>query len=156
MVRERTFMSDEVWRAILYKYIAPYKNINTYSPPTFIPHKDGEGLLNKLLPDRLRELSIACPDMKIDIYSHGLMLPKWRDRGQDFFEFLATLPNQVRYMMSYHPRNHDNSVNDYRPVVEYLRGVLSNPPRNVEFITVSHKSKCVPEEVHEDWRALWS
>jgi hypothetical protein len=93
--------------------------------------------------------------MNIDIYSNGVLLPKWRDRGQDFFAFLATLPNKVRYMMSYHPFNHDWSKNDYAPVVEYMRGVLRDPPRNVEFITVSHKSKWVSQEVQEAWKSLW-
>src|SRR5438105_2711607 len=106
MERQRAFMSDEVFGAILNRYIVPYKHVNAFCPPTFIGHKDGEPLLNKRLPDRLRALAAVAPDMKIDIYSHGLMLPKWRDRGQDFFEFLATLPNRVRYMMSFHPRNH--------------------------------------------------
>ena len=149
-------MSDEVWSAILHKYIVPYQNINSFCPPTFIGHKDGEPLLNKRLPDRLRDLSTATPYMNIDIYSHGLMLPKWRDRGQDFFEFLATLPNHVRYLMSYHPRNHDDSVNDYSEIVPYLKEVLRLPPPNVEFITVSHKSRWVSPEMQEAWRATWA
>lgn len=156
MQRERKFMSDEVWSKILNDYIVPYWHTNSYTPPTFIGHKDGEPLLNKRLPDRLRDLAQALPDMKIDIYSHGLMLPKWRDRGQDFIQFLASLPNRVRYMMSYHPYNHDGSINDYSPVVEYLAKVLQNPPPNVEFITVSHKSKWVPEEMQDVWSLTWA
>lgn len=156
MVRERSFMSDEVWDTILNSYIVPYKNVNNFSPPTFIPHKDGEPLLNKKFPDHLRSLSVVAPDMKIDIYSHGLMLPSLAKRGADLFEFLASLPNQVRYMMSYHPRNHDDTINDYESaVVPYLRGVLRNPPRNVEFITVSHKSKWVSEEMQDAWVSTW-
>ena len=148
-------MNNVVWDTILNSYIVPYKTVNSFSPPTFIPHKDGEPLLNKQLPSRLLDIGRAAPDMKIDIYSHGLMLPKWRDRGQDFFEFLATLPNQVRYMMSYHPYNHDNTENDYSEVVSYLYNVLRNPPKNVEFITVSHKSKWVSEAEQESWRLTW-
>lgn len=155
MERARAFMSDEVFEAVLNLYIVPYKHINAFCPPTFIGHKDGEPLLNKQLPRRLRQLADAAPDMKIDIYSHGLMLPKWRDRGQDFFEFLATLPNRVRYMMSYHPFNHDYSKNDYTATVAYLRGVLHNPPPNVEFITVSHKSKWVSDADQIAWRTRW-
>lgn len=149
-------MSDEVWDRILHAYIVPYQRVNAFCPPTFIGHKDGEPLLNKRLPDRLRDLAAVCPDMNIDIYSHGLMLPKWRDRGQDFIDFLGTLPNKVRYMMSYHPRNHDDSINDYSKVVEYLSHVLIAPPPNVEFITVSHKSKWVTEEMQESWRLIWT
>ena len=94
--------------------------------------------------------------MHVDIYSHGLMLPKWRDRGQDFFDLLARLPNRVRYMMSYHPRNHDDSVNDYYEVVRYLSGILLDPPANVEFVTVSHRSRWVSEDMQESWRLTWA
>lgn len=149
-------MSDEVWDVLLHQYVIPYRDHNSFCPPTFIGHKDGEPLLNKRLPDRLRDLAAVAPDMKVDIYSHGLMLPKWRDRGQDFVQFLASLPNRVRYMMSYHPVNHDYSVNDYGPTVAYLREVLRDPPPNVEFITVSHKSKWVDDEVQEMWRRTWA
>lgn len=145
-------MSDEVFDKILNDYIVPYRHLNAFCPPTFIGHKDGEPLLNKKLPDRLRAVPT---DMKIDIYSHGLMLPKWRDRGNDFIDFLGKLPNNVRYMMSYHPRNHDDSVNDYGPVVDYLKTKLQSPPSNVEFISVSHKSKWVSEEMQLAWKATW-
>lgn len=146
-------MSDEVFDKILNSYIIPYRHVNAFCPPTFIGHKDGEPLLNKKLPQRLRALP---PDMKIDIYSHGLMLPKWRDRGQDFIDFLGSLPNNVRYMMSYHPRNHDDSINDYTQVIRYLKQVLENPPPNVEFISVSHKSKWVSEEMQIAWQREWA
>ena len=155
MERRRTFMSDKVFDTILHKYVVPYRHVNSFCPPTFIGHKDGEPLLNKAFPDRLRSLAAVAPDMKIDVYSHGLMLPKWRERGQDIFEFFATLPNNVRYMMSYHPHNHDDSMNDYVPVVVYLKEVLRDPPRNVEFITVSHKSKWTTEETQLAWRETW-
>lgn len=156
MERNRAFMDNEVWEAILNKYVVPYRHVNSFCPPTFIGHKDGEPLLNKRLDSRLSDIAAVAPDMKIDIYSHGLLLPKWKERGQDFFEFLATLPNKVRYMMSYHPYNHDNSVNDYRETVKYLKTVLQNPPSNVEFITVSHESKWVPKEVQDGWRYTWA
>lgn len=155
MERERHFMNDEVWKTILHKYIVPYKDINSYSPPTFIGHKDGEPLLNKKLPDRLYDLAVFVPDMVIDIYSHGLMLPKWNHRGQDFFEFLSCLPNRVRYMMSHHPKNYDYTVNDYGSTISYLKKVLCNPPKNVEFITVTHQSKWVSEETQENWKKTW-
>lgn len=155
MERERKFMNDEVWETILHKYIVPYRFHNQFCPPTFIGHKDGEPLLNKGLPGRLLSLAAVAPDMKIDIYSHGLLLPRWADRDKDFFEFLSRLPNNVRYMMSYHPRNHDNSVNDYSATIEYMRDVLRNPPKNVEFITVSHKSKWVSEDMQQAWKQCW-
>jgi hypothetical protein len=156
MERKRVLMSDTVWANILNHYIAPYKDHNRFCTPTFIAHKDGEPLLNKALPSRLRDVARAAPDMNIDIYSHGLLLPIWRKRGEDFIGFLATLPNHVRYLMSYHPFNHDGSYNDYSETIKYLQGVLRDPPRNVEFITVSHKSKWVSQETQETWRAMWA
>ena len=155
MERKQEFMSDEVWQAILNSYIVPYRYVNAFCPPTFIGHKDTEPLIDKKLPMRLRDLANVAPDMKIDIYSNGVLLPKWHARGQDFMEFLATLPNRVRYMMSYHPHNHDDSVNDYTQTIEYMRDILRNPPRNVEFITVSHRSRWVSEGMQEAWRRTW-
>ena len=152
MERKKEFMSDEVWKTILNEYIIPYRHINTFSPPTFVGHKDTEPLIDKTLPTKLRSLP---SDMKIDIYSNGVLLPKWHDRGQDFINFLASLPNQVRFMMSDHPFNYDYSVNDYGPTVKYLLDVLRNPPPNVEFITVSHKSKWVDEELQDAWKMMW-
>ncbi len=58
--------------------------------------------------------------------------------------------------MSYHPKNRDWSDNDYSEVIPYLRGILQNPPSNVEFITVSHRSEWVSAEVQEAWRVAWS
>lgn len=157
MERQRAFMADDVWDTILHRYIVPYRHINSFCPPTFIGHKDGEPLLNKRLPDRLRDLAVVAPDMKVDIYSHGLMLPKWRDRGRDFIEFLASLPMQVRYMMSFHPVNHDNTLNNYADTVTYLKEVLRHKkPPNVEFITVSHKSKWVTEDMQQSWQDVWT
>lgn len=155
MKRKQEFMSDEVWQAILNRYLVPYRHLNAFCPPTFIGHKDTEPLIDKKLPSRLRDLANVAPDMKIDIYSNGVLLPKWRERGADFMEFLATLPNKVRYMMSYHPHNHDDSVNDYAATIAYLKDVLRNPPANVEFITVSHQSKWTSPEVQNAWSETW-
>lgn len=156
MERKRGFMKDDVWERILHEYIVPYKHVNSdRCPPTFIPHKDGEPLLNNSLQSRLNDIARSVPDMKIDIYSHGLMLPRLAKQGRDFMQFLATLPNRVRYMMSYHPYNHDNTENDYTNVVQYMQEILKNPPPNVEFITVSHKSKWVSEEMQQAWKRTW-
>jgi sulfatase maturation enzyme AslB (radical SAM superfamily) len=159
MARRREFMSNDVWDAILYLYIVPYRRANiagTLCPPTFIGHKDDEPLIDRKFPARLRDISNYTPDMKIDIYSNGVLLPAWAERGQDFIQFLSTLSSRVRFMMSYHPRNHDGSANDYGPVVKYLSEVLLDPPPNVEFITVSHKSRWVSPEMQEGWRRTWA
>lgn len=155
MERKKEFMSNIVWEHVLFDYIVPYKDMNRFCTPTFIGHKDSEPLLDKKLPDRLRDLSAAAPDMNIDIYSNGVLLPRWRDRGEDFMEFLASLPNKCRYLMSFHPHNRDGSANTYSETMLYLREVLRNPPRNVEFITVSHKSKWVTEAMQELWKRWW-
>lgn len=153
MQRKRRFMPDETWEAILNLYIVPYRHINSQTPPTAIFHKDSETLLDRKLPWRLRSLP---PDMTIDIYSNGVLLPALAKRGEDFVELLASLPNRCRLMLSYHPNNHDWSNNDYGPMVAYLKEVLRNrKPSNVEFITVSHKSTWVTEEVQESWRQVW-
>lgn len=152
MQRERQFMSDEVWETILHHYIVPYRHHNEHCPPTFIGHKDSEPLLDRKLPARLKSLP---PDMNIDVYSNGVLLPRLHDTGRDFIEFLASLPNRVRYLMSYHPRNHDGSENNYTDTVIYLRNVLRDPPSNVEFITVSHRSKWVNSDMQESWRQMW-
>lgn len=156
MRREKQFMRDEVWEKILHEYVVPFRHVNAHCPPTFIGHKDTEPLIDRKLPDRLRSLAAVAPDMNIDIYSNGILLPKWRDRGEDFLDFIGSLPNRVRYLMSYHPRNHDDTVNDYTEAIRYLADALVNrKPPNVEFITVSHKSPWVTEAMQEAWRILW-
>ena len=155
MKRKREFMSDEVWQTILARYIVPYRYVNLHCPPTFIAHKDSEPLLDRKLKKRLQDLSTAAPDMNIDIYSNGVLLPAWNKRGEDFLAFLASLPNRCRYLMSFHPFNHDGSANDYTQTIMYLRDVLQYKPDNVEFITVSHKSKWVSESLQETWRRTW-
>ena len=154
MKRKREFMSDQVWDKILNQYVIPYRHVaNSDSPPTAIFHKDSETLLDRKLPGRLKALP---SDIKVDIYSNGVLLPAWRKRGEDFIELLASLPNKCRLLLSYHPRNHDNSANDYSGVIAYLREVLKDPPKNVEFITVSHKSKWVSEDMQLAWARCWS
>lgn len=156
MERPRQFMADRIWDTILNEYVVPFRHVNAFCPPTAILHKDSEPLLDKKLLDRMGDLGLACPDMHIDIYSNGVLLPAWAKRGKDFFDFVSTLPNRVRYLMSYHPFNHDNSVNDYSATIDYLKGVLRDPPRNVEFITVSHKSRWVSEQMQKAWVATWA
>lgn len=156
MQRKRQFMTDDVWEVILNDYIVPYKDTNRFCTPTFIGHKDSEPLIDRKLTERLRDLAALCPDMNIDVYSNGVLLPKLSEKGRDFFEFLAALPNRVRYLMSFHPYNHDGSGNNYSETIAYLQGVLRDPPRNVEFITVSHRSKWVSEAEQQAWNRTWA
>ena len=140
MKRKKEFMSDTVWHNILHHYMIPYHNENRFCPPTFIPHKDGEPLLVKNIQQRIKDVADHLPSMSISIYSHGLMLPILAKKGKDFIDFLSSISNPCRYLMSYHPYNHDGSVNDYSDVISYLRNVLENKPANVEFITVITRS----------------
>lgn len=157
MQRKRQHMPDDVWEAILHLYVAPYKEMNKFCPPTIILHKDSEPLIDRKLPQRLRDIAALVPDMKVDIYSNGVLLPKWRDRGQDIFDLISSLPNRFRYLMSYHPVNSDGTINDYNETALYLKDVLTHSrPSNVEFITTSHRSKHVSAEVQESWRLLWT
>lgn len=146
-------MTDEVWKVVLNQYIVPFRHLGTGAcPPTFIGHKDSEPLLDKKLFKYLWSLPV---DMNIDIYSNGLLLPKWAEQGRDVFENLAKLHNHCRFLLSYHPFNHDYSVNYYGHVVEYLHKVLRSKPPNVEVITVSHESKWVPQVMQNAWKAEW-
>ncbi len=152
-------MKREVWDTILHKYVVPYKNHNQHNdcPPTIIPHKDGEPLLNKQLPTLLRSIADADPTFKIDIYSHGLLLPKWAERGEDFIDFLGSLPNRSRLLLSFHFVNVDGSVNDYTKTTQYLRDLYSSSrqPPNVEFIMVSHLIRPMTRETLESWKDTW-
>lgn len=159
MARKRQFMEADVWTRILLDYVLPYKNHNKHNdcPPTVIPHKDGEPLLNKRLPQYLRWLADVDPDFKIDVYSHGLLLPKWRERGEDFVDFLGSLPNRSRLMVSFHFHNHDGKQNDYTDTTAYLRDlVLSRRvPGNVELIIVSHLIAPSTQAMLDEWKASW-
>lgn len=156
MKRERKMLSLEIWSKILNSYVVPYKNYNTHNdcPPTVIMHKDGEPLLNKNLPAMLQMVADVDQSLKIDIYSHGLLLPK----KPDFVPFLGRLPNQSRLMVSFHWHNHDGSKNDYTATTAYLRNlVLSGElPRNVELIIVSHLIAPSTQEILDAWKATWS
>lgn len=157
MERKREFMSGEVWCTILNRYIVPYRgmNLNAGHKPTFIGHKDSEPLLGKQLANQLSDLAAVAPEMNIDIYSNGVLLPKLAERGKDFLAFLGTLPNRCRYLMSYHPVNHDGSLNDYATTFAYMKEVLKRPPSNVEFIMVSHLASHTTREKMEEWRSTW-
>jgi MoaA/NifB/PqqE/SkfB family radical SAM enzyme len=155
MERKRQHMPPEIWDTILKKYVIPFKHHGgeRESPPTLIPHKDGEALLNKNFPAFLRSAADADPTFKIDIYSHGLLLP----RKPDFIPFLGSLPNKVRLMVSFHFYNHDGTKNDYAELTHYLRGLIdaAQIPRNVELIIVSHEIAPMTAELLAAWKADW-
>ena len=154
MKRPRQFMRDDVWQAILEQYIIPYYRHNCHNaPPTFIPHKDSEPLLDKKLLDRIVSLP---PEMKVDIYTNGVLFPVWKKRGINVIETLSFVPNKFRILLSYHPFNHDNSENDYTEVIAYLKHEMRVIPNNIEFISVSHQSRWVTPEMQDEWVNQWA
>lgn len=146
-------VSREVWDAILARYLVPFQQVNAHlNPPTLVPHKDGEPLLHKGLPELLKAASDAAPDIHIDIYSHGLLLPK----KPGFIDFLASLPNKVRLLVSFHFFNHDGSENDYQWTTLFLRDLLGKPlPPNLEVILASHLIPPMTRERLDEWKASW-
>jgi hypothetical protein len=153
MKRQRQFMPREVWDCILYRYVVPFRHVNAHlNPPTLIPHKDGEPLLNKQLPDLLRAASEVVPDMHIDIYSHGLLLPK----RPGFIDFLGSLPNKVRLLVSFHFYNHDGTLNDYADTTQFFKRLFAGPtPGNIEFIFASHLIPPMTTERLAEWKNGW-
>lgn len=153
MQRERTMMSLETFKVILERYVIPFKDINRRDcPPTLIMHKDGEPFLNKKLPEMLTMIGMADPTLKIDIYSHGLLLTKEK------LELLNTLPNKVRLLISFHFYNHDGSTNDYTKTTALLHEAFSGPTRryeNIEIILVSHLIRPMTPAMLEQWRSQW-
>jgi hypothetical protein len=155
MKRERKIMERRVWDTILYEYVVPFRHVNEHlNPPTLIPHKDGEPLLNKRLTEYLRAVADVVPDMKVALYTHGLLLPK----RPGFLDFLGSLPNQVQLLVSFHFYNHDGSVNDYTATTALLKAWLSRPklgPENIEFVFASHLVAPMTKEKLLAWKETW-
>lgn len=146
-------MTREVFDTILHKYVLPFKDFNRFCPPTVIPHKDGESTLHKEYDSFIKAISDADPTLKIDIYTHGLTLPK----KAGFLEFLGELPSQLRMLMSFHFFNGDGSANDYTATDALVRQYLDENrwPRNVELILTSHVVKPMTVERLAEWKATW-
>lgn len=150
------FMQPDVFETILRKYVVPYKRANGGDcPPTIIPHKDGEPLLNKnyrLFMEMVRDI---CPDMKVAIYTDGLLLPTFAKQGRDFIDFLGTLPMVFDVLVSFHFNNHDGTTNDYGPLTDYLKAKIRTRPHNVRFILASHLVAPMTRERLDEWKASW-
>ncbi len=154
MQRKREFMSMEVWDTILRDYVLPYKDVNSICPPTVIPHKDGEPLLNRKLPDMLKTISDLDSSLHVDIYSHGLLLPKLK---YDFIGMLASLRNKVRLLVSFHFHNFDGTKNDYAETVLYFVRLFEGGviPSNVELIFASHIVAPETQSTLDAWKESW-
>lgn len=146
-------MTREVFDTILHKYVVPYKDVNRFCPPTVIPHKDGESTLHKEYDAFIKSVSDADSSLKIDIYTHGLTLPK----KPGFLEFLGSLPSQLRMLMSFHFFNGDGSANDYTATEALVRKYLDENrwPSNVELILTSHLIRPMTVERLAEWKATW-
>jgi hypothetical protein len=153
MERRGRFMAREVFDTILHRYVLPFKDRNRFCPPTVILHKDGESTLHRDYDDFIRAISDADPGLKIDIYTHGLTLP----RKSGFLEFLGALPCRLRMLMSFHFYNGDGSANDYAATDALVRKYLDEGrwPRNVELILTSHVVRPMTIERLAEWKATW-
>ena len=153
MKRKRHLMSPEIWDTILRKYVVPYHRLNEHlGPPTLIPHKDGEPLLNKNLPSFLKSASDLLPELRINIYSHGLLLK------HSFLDFLWSLPNKVTLLISFHFHNHDGTYNDYKKTTDLLQTVFSGrkvTDQNVEFVLTSHLIAPMTSARLLEWKEMW-
>lgn len=161
MERPGAFMERRVFDTILSRYVLPYKlydstayfnNRNT-CPPTVILHKDGESTLHKEYDDFLAAVSRADPSLKIDIYTHGLTLPK----KPGFIEFLGSLPSRMRMLLTFHFFNGDGSRNDYVATDALLRKYLDEGrwPANVELILASHVVRPMTADLLAAWKSSW-
>lgn len=153
MKRQRHMMGFPVWDAIMRKYAVPYHRKNEHlGPPTLIPSKDGESLLNKQFPNFLSLAAELVPDMQIDVYTNGLQFPLLKF---NFLDFLGSLPNKCRLVVSFHFTNHDGSTNDYRATSAWLKKALRRKPANVEVVFLSHLIAPQTRERLSEWKESW-
>ena len=161
MDRGGSFMKKEVLETILHKYVLPFKdyqssaypNRDNNCPATVILHKDGESTLHKEYDAFVEMVSNLDSSLKIDIYTHGLTLP----RKPGFLEFLSSLPSRFRMLISFHFFNGDGSKNDYAATDALLREYLDNRhwPANVELILSSHVVRPMTLDMLATWKSSW-
>lgn len=146
MKRKRQFMSDAVFTRVL-EYVCRIpdeRRIKGY-PPTIITHKDGEPLLHPRFQQYIKEISDAQPDYRFNIYTNGIKLTK------EFVDFLESLPNETRLLISFHFYNESGSRNDYETVDKTLQDCLYEEHKKVEFIFTSHVTRFCTEEFLQEW-----
>ena len=142
MQRKREFMSTAVFDAILNQYIIPDK------PDTVILHKDGESLLNINIRYFMRAIDYVITT-KFDIYTNGLLLT------EDFVEFLSTLKNNVRILISFHFHGAGGKKVDYTNVSHVIERCMAKQYKNVEFVLVTHKIDSISMEELTVWEDKW-
>jgi organic radical activating enzyme len=146
MKRKRQFMDDNVFTRVL-EYICKMpdeRKIKGY-PPTIICHKDGEPLLHPRFEKYIKEISDAQPDYRFNIYTNGLKLTR------AFIDFLESLPNETRLLISYHFYNGNGELNDYTEVNYILNECFSKTFKKVEFILTSHVNRFCSNEFLTKW-----
>ncbi len=130
MKRKRQDMTIEIFDVILENYIKTMDGEN----PTVILHKDGEPLMNNNLENFIRRISEVRPDVKIDIYTNGILLT------EDFVDFLGTIPNKVWLLVSFHFLQ----VTDKETTIVFkndfeLINSLKKNYENIEYVFVTHE-----------------
>lgn len=152
MQRSRTYMSDLVFKKLLYEYIDSLENKQNELgyPPTIIFHKDGEPLLHPNLRYFMRQISDLRPEFRFNLYTNGLLLTK------GFIDFLASLPNQIWLLISFHFHNHVGRSNDYSKI-DYLMEKVLNAPKipNIDFIFTSHVTRLSKKDDLNTWANIW-
>ena len=148
MKRERQFMSKEVFNRVLeYICMIPDERKTKGYPPTLILHKDGEPLLHPDIRYFIRQISDARPDYRFNIYTNGLELT------EDFIEFIESLPNETRILISYHFFNGDGKRNEYSHIDHLLERCFRKDFRKIEFILTSHVNRFCSEEFLKKWQS---
>jgi MoaA/NifB/PqqE/SkfB family radical SAM enzyme len=147
MKRKKQHMSDAVFGRVL-EYICriPDERKTKGYPPTIITHINGEPILHPRFQQYIKEISDAQPDYRFNIYTNGLKLT----RG--FIDFLESLPNETRLLISYHFYNGDGELNDYTEVNAILRECFVKKHKKLEFILTSHVNRFCSLEFLKKWQ----
>ena len=146
MKRKRQFMSDEVFTRVL-EYICriPDERKTKGYPPTVIFHKDGEPLLHPRFKEYVQRISDAQPDYRFNIYTNGLKMER------AFIEFIESLPNDSRILISYHFFNGNGEHNDYSKTDKVIEVCLTTKLKT-EIIITSHVNRYCSLEFLTAWQ----
>lgn len=147
MKRKRQDMTVETFDVILENYIKTMDGEN----PTVILHKDGEPLMNDNLRYFIRRIADVRPDVKIDIYTNGLLLT------EEFVQFLSTIPNKVWLLVSFHflqVMEKEINISFKNNIV--LENCVKKNYENIEYVFVTHEVDGGDSEKLKQWQKDWT
>lgn len=146
MKRKRQDMTIETFDVILENYIKPLEGVR----PAVILHKDGEPLLNENLIYFIQRIADVRPDIKIDIYTNGLLLT------EDFVKFLGTINSSVRILVSFHFFQVTNQEPSFITKNEtVLIKCLAQNHDNIDYVFVTHEFDSVDRKKLDQWKQNW-